>query len=67
MSSRTLFGLVILLAIAAAGPTVDAQHPPRIAKVGYLQATARANVTHLVDAFRQGLRELGYAEGKSVV
>ena len=67
MSSRTLFGLVLLLTIAAAGLVVDAQQAPRIPKVGYLQATARANVTHLVDAFRQGLRELGYVEGKSVV
>ena len=67
MSSRTLLGLVLLLTIAVAGPAVDAQQPPRIAKVGYLQATARANVTHLVDAFRQGLRALGYVEGKSVV
>lgn len=67
MSSRTLFGLVLLLTIVAAGPAIDAQQPPRSSKVGYLQATARANVAHLVDALRQGLRELGYVEGKSVV
>jgi putative ABC transport system substrate-binding protein len=67
MSSRTLCGLVLLLTIVAAGPAIDAQQPPRSSKVGYLQATARANVSHLVDAFRQGLRELGYVEGRSVV
>jgi putative ABC transport system substrate-binding protein len=60
-------GLVLLLTIAAAGPAVDAQQPPRVPKVGYLQATTRASVTHLVDAFRQRLRELGHVEGKSVV
>jgi putative ABC transport system substrate-binding protein len=67
MSVRTLFGFVLLLTMAAAGPAVDAQQPPRVAKVGYLAATTRATVAHLIEAFRQGLRELGHVEGRSVV
>src|SRR2546423_6177191 len=36
MSSRTLFGLILLLAIAAAGPPSDAQQATRIPKIGFL-------------------------------
>jgi putative tryptophan/tyrosine transport system substrate-binding protein len=36
-------------------------------EIAYLGASAPAAVAHLVEAFRQGLRELGYVEGKSFV
>jgi len=36
MSSRTLFGLELLLAIAAASPPTDAQQASRIPKIGFL-------------------------------
>ncbi len=48
-----------------AAPLV-AEAPPagRIPRVGFLAATTRAE---FVEAFRQGLRELGYVEGQNVV
>ena len=42
-----------------------AQQPTKIPRVGYLGGSA-ANSAR-IDAFRQGLRELGYVEGKSIV
>src|SRR5262245_37676638 len=66
MSSRTLFGLVLLLATAAVGPPSDAQPATRIPKIGFLTSDNQAQV-HLIAAFRQGLRELGYVEGKTVL
>jgi len=62
MSSRTLFGLVLLLAIAAAGPPSDAQQATRIPKIGYLAAAG-----HLIAVFGEGLRELGYIDRKTVL
>src|SRR5258706_927250 len=45
----------------------EAQQPNKIPRLGYLAAsTPSANSTR-VDAFRQGLRELGYVEGKNIV
>jgi ABC-type uncharacterized transport system substrate-binding protein len=41
----------------------EAQQPGKIPRIGYLGGTATARI----DAFRQGLRELGYVEGKNVV
>jgi len=66
MSSRTLFGFILLLAIAAASPPTDAQQAPRIPKIGFL-ATAGQLLAPNIAAFRLGLRELGYIEGKTVL
>jgi len=66
MSSRTLFGLVLLLTIVTAGPPSNAQQATRIPTVGWLGTTTQAAIVPFITAFRQGLRELGYVEGKTV-
>ena len=43
-----------------------AQQPAKIPRIGYLAPLISANQSS-VDAFRQGLRELGYEEGKNIV
>ena len=60
-------GLIVALAfgLVVAPLVADAQQPPKIAKIGYLAPTTPAAAAHLVEAFRQGLRELGYVEGKT--
>ena len=60
MDRRTFLGTLGLL---AAPLGVEAQHAPRI---GYLSTNVTTN-PHLVDAFRQGLRDLGYVEGRDIV
>ena len=64
---RTLVIVALLLAVAAAGPPVDAQQAPKIAKIGLLFPSTLAAAAHNLEAFRQGLRELGYVEGKTFV
>jgi putative ABC transport system substrate-binding protein len=45
----------------------EAQQPVKISRIGILGgASASANASR-IEAFRQGLRELGYVEGKSIV
>ncbi len=54
----------VLLALPHAA---EAQHTATMARIAYLsQASAENDVTY-VAAFRQGLRELGYLEGKTIV
>ena len=65
--SRTLAGLVLLLAIAAVGPPIDAQPATRIPKIGLLSTTTQVTIAPWITGFRQGLREHGYAEGKTVL
>jgi putative ABC transport system substrate-binding protein len=43
-----------------------AQQTAKVARIGYLSPNLAAN-SHLRDAFLQGLRDLGYVEGRNVV
>jgi putative ABC transport system substrate-binding protein len=45
----------------------EAQQPKKIAKIALLAPSTPAAAAHLIEAFRQGLRELGYVEGKTFV
>jgi putative ABC transport system substrate-binding protein len=44
---------------------VEAQQPAKVKKIGFLNQTGSPTVN--IDAFRQGLRELGYIEGQNIV
>ena len=43
-----------------------AQQPKKIPRIGFLIATSPLVIAARIDAFKQGLRELGYVEGKSI-
>ena len=58
------FGAVVLLAVVQ---TVGAQQQKKILRIGYLSLGVLATVPYRTDAFRQGMRQLGYAEGKDLV
>ena len=64
---RTFAITALLLAVAVAGPQAHAQQAPKTAKIGILSATTPAALAPSVEAFKQGLRELGWVEGKSFV
>jgi putative tryptophan/tyrosine transport system substrate-binding protein len=58
--------LAVALSILAAPITAEAQQVGKIAQIGYLAPNLAAS-RHLPEAFRQGLRNLGYVEGRNVV
>jgi putative ABC transport system substrate-binding protein len=45
----------------------SAQQPAKIPRIGFLSGTSHSTISARVEAFRQGLRELGYVEGKTIV
>ncbi len=45
----------------------NAQQQTKVPRIGYLQAPPPSAVATRTGAFRQGLRELGYVEGKNIV
>jgi putative ABC transport system substrate-binding protein len=45
----------------------EAQQAAKVPRVAYLSASSAASSTWAVEAFRQGLRELGYIEGRTIV
>ena len=51
--------------VVAWPPAARAQQPP-MPVIGYLSARSPADTTHLVDAFRRGLKETGLIEGQNV-
>jgi putative ABC transport system substrate-binding protein len=60
-----LVGLVtLIIAFVICGVAVEAQQAKKIPRIGLLRAGAASDPS--VDAFRQGLRELGYIEGKNI-
>jgi putative ABC transport system substrate-binding protein len=48
-------------------PAASAQQPAKIHRIGYLSGGFPSANALRTDAFRQGLRELGYVEGKNIV
>jgi putative ABC transport system substrate-binding protein len=51
----------------AHGDAAHAQQPTKIPRIGYLSGTSFSVNSARIEAFRQGLRELGYVEGKNFV
>jgi len=56
-------GAVLLAAPLAA----DAQQAGKVPRIGFLAAAAPSDVSARLDAFRQGLRALGWVEGQNIV
>ncbi|MBI4607388.1 MAG: ABC transporter substrate-binding protein [Candidatus Rokubacteria bacterium] len=65
MKLRTA-ALLIALGILLAPLAADAQPPARVARIGILWLNPLSATGHLLEAFRQGLRELGYVEGQNI-
>ena len=57
---------VLALSLLAAPLAAEAQQAAKIARIGYLSPNL-ATTPHLREAFRQGLRDLGYVEGRNLV
>ena len=52
---------------AVAWPLAARGQQPTLPVIGFLRSASLADATNLTDAFRQGLREIGYVEGQNVV
>jgi putative tryptophan/tyrosine transport system substrate-binding protein len=60
-------GILVCLLLTAILPTgsLEAQQPAKPPRIGFIMADS-SGPDPRVDAFRQGLRELGYVEGKNI-
>jgi len=66
MTTRRAFICTLAGGLLAAPLAADAQQAAKIARIGWLAVNLAAS-PHMYEAFRQGLRDLGYVEGGNVV
>ena len=59
-----LFTFVVLLAMC--GVAAEAQQATKVPRIGFLLGVSPSTISDRTEAFRQGLRELGYVEGKTL-
>jgi putative tryptophan/tyrosine transport system substrate-binding protein len=64
--SKKMFWLLTLLFLAS-DSLAQAQQPARTPRIGYLTNSPLPASADTQDAFREGLRSLGYIEGKNIV
>jgi putative ABC transport system substrate-binding protein len=60
-----LAGILALLGLVAAVPAADAQ-PARVWRIGFVSSASPSPMASRVDAFRRGLSDLGYVDGRNV-
>jgi len=65
MGIRTL-AITLALGILATPIAAEAQVPAKVPRIGFLASYSPTNNAHFLEAFRQGLRELGYVDGQNI-
>ena len=59
--------ILVAVVLLALGVIAEAQQTGKVPRIGYLSPTSPSVSPTRIEAFRQGLRELGYVEGKNIV
>jgi putative ABC transport system substrate-binding protein len=63
---KTVISFALTALFSALCASAEAQQPKKIPRIGYLAGASRSAIAFRIEAFRQGLRELGYVEGKNI-
>jgi putative ABC transport system substrate-binding protein len=58
--------LAIVVTFAISSAVAQAQQAKKVPRIGYLGAASASANAARIEAFRQGMRELGYVEGKNI-
>jgi putative ABC transport system substrate-binding protein len=66
MTKKIIVWLLVTFFVANVS-VAQAQQPTTIPRIGYLASISLSALAARIEAFRQGLRDLGYVEGKNIV
>jgi putative ABC transport system substrate-binding protein len=58
---------LLATAFLATVPLAQSQQSMKIPRIGHLSAVSPSSISDRIKAFRQGLRDLGYVEGKNIL
>ena len=64
---KNIFSILVLIALMGAAVIAEAQQAKKVPRIGFLMTASSSASFARLEAFRQGLRELGYVEGKNIV
>ncbi len=64
---KNILSILLIVAVVVTGALAEAQQPTKISRIGFQSAASPSAIAGRAEAFRQGLRELGYVEGKNIV
>jgi putative ABC transport system substrate-binding protein len=64
---KTIISFALTALFYALCASAEAQQPKKVPRIGYLSAASASAMVPRANAFRQGLRELGYVEGKNIL
>ena len=64
---KNCFYFFLIIAFLGGVAIAEAQQPTKVPRIGFLVANSPSVYTARIEAFRQGLRELGYMEGKNII
>jgi ABC-type uncharacterized transport system substrate-binding protein len=67
MKRAAVPSILVAAVLFAVGVRAEAQQATKIPRIGFLSLNSPAALAARIEAFRQGLRELGYEEGKNIV
>ncbi len=68
VQNRKRVGIAVIAFMSMlAGAVAQAQQPKKVPRIGYLTGASLSANPARIEGFRQGLRELGYVEGKSII
>jgi putative tryptophan/tyrosine transport system substrate-binding protein len=67
MKAKLLTPALVAVLLGPFQSVAEGQQPAKIPRIAYVTASSRSPMSARTEAFRQGLRELGYVEGENIV
>ena len=67
MKRAAVASILVAVVLLAGAVIAEAQQPRKAPRIGFLSTTSASSIAAYLEAFRQGLRESGYIEGKNII
>ena len=67
MKKAGVLSILVVVVLLAFAVIAEAQQPAKVPRIAYFSAGSASSQASRLEVFRQGLRDLGYVEGKEIV
>ena len=64
---KKLFSILLIVVVVVVGGVAEAQQTKKVPRIGLLSGSRPSPMPANIEAFREGLRELGYIEGQNIL